>query len=1060
MKKLDLIAMFLITLVISLPFYSSITYANINSATVKGEDGLEGVVLAEDMLSFSSSISENVTVDDIIFKLNKEYPADSCVDSDSKTQCYLNLDNLTLDARKHDFKVFQYSGATLVDDFSASYYVDNLGPKIQQVSLEKDGNYTIKADITDLTCADCDCAGPQVLNIINNNQLKKSITLDSTTCSASVEHKATASELGLQDGSNELCFKAVDKLGNSGSKECIGQAYDSINPEVNSFRILGEYGNEIKYISETKKTKVDIFANITEANLSSVTGDFSEFNSVLSQKYDSLKAECSETGEDAYSCKWEDLYLKGSGGELDYTINAIDEAGNMLEHKDSVTLNPDNTPPLFKGLYNNRNLPTEKLYMKKSTNRIWAEFANDGAGYSNAEAYVDFTFGSVRHYDKKADDCIFEDDSWFCYWDLSIPTSTSASTGQLTLTSETKDDAGNTLETEVTKAVYLDGEKPEVLDMEMPNKCPYSGQQLILKYKIRDDTPVSESSTPLVITKGNNTYTAACDPLSDDTHSCELKIDNLVSKYSTENLRVKIEDAASNEFTDSVNVEVCERVSGAAPFDVKMDYQVTGRVNRKMLSFVSLPVVVDIKLTPATQLEIIDKKVNCNSYVKSERLVSKDSDNPQLVTRLKKTAAVKDADSEKMSFSCTLDLIAREGKVVYSEPLSKNLNITVDAPEVGGISDSIQEKIDGVNSDIEEVEGSIEDFESWNKWLSMLCSIGESMAQLNAVMALVKSVVYVVSAAMTSCCGTPYCYSCSPGWAIWNMGCSLTSKINGLVNNWVWSPGVKSGWTSTGQYIKTFCMLYSCKICTLDYAQTYSDLTGIDTKVVRVVGSFAGSFYGGLSLETFGGPTIIEGMSYGSALQGAATAGISAWGEDQKKPSHSSLILDGGTMNPYKSIHAARSCLCIPGILYNLRKDKQIKCMYRSCLKEKAKKGLSTDVCDEAYRMRECLYVEGAQWKVMGSSEFFNFFQSLIGTIIRNMPLYTMGTAWDSQCSWIRDSYGCTRTSNNVFTQFSAGYNVKCHNFAGALQIAQVGGFSDAGSFDKYSGELKGDTVC
>ena len=801
----------------------------------------------------------------------------------------------------------------------------------------------------------------------------------------------------------------------------------------------------------------------------------------MGHKYKNKKADCKETSESNYICKWQGILIRGDEGNLPYKITAVDTSGNKIEVKESISLEPDNTGPVIEGIYSNRDVTSERIFLRQGTNKVWVEFASDGAGYENREVYMNLIFGSVQNTNKRAKECIFEKDKWYCYFDVGIPTSTTATEGKLTITKQTKDDAGNNLPEQVYKELMLDDKRPEILEIEKINKCPYSGQDMKIKFKIKDANPVSVTVEPKKITKDNNTYVAECEPVTDNTHTCTLVIDNLVGKHVSENLQLQISDAATNLRTQSLNVEVCEKISGDAPFDIRMDYSTTGKLDRRMLGFVELPLVVQISLMPEEGIQIIEKKANCDNFVKSTRLVNKESNKPLLITRIKKKTANKDSNETELSFDCTLDLVARKGNFVYSQPVTKHLNVTAETNRVGEIQDSIQEKIDEIADEIESVESDIEEYEQYNDWLSMICSIGDTLVQINAVMGLVKSAVYIVSSGLTSVCPGEEAATkaiCSAGWNLWSVVCKWTSKYNKYVTKYVWYPPFLQGWTNTGQYIKILCMIYSCKLCTLDYAETYADLTGIDSKIIRIAGSFAGSWYSGLDPSMIGltDGALIQGQTWGSAAYGGLMGASSAWGEEQEKTSHISLILDGGTMDPYKSIHAARACLCIPGILYNLRKDKQIKCMYRTCLQENAEKGLPTDICDEAYRMRECLYVEGAQWKLLGSNGFFSFFENLLGTIIRNLPLLLAAESWGSSCgggvggavqagtgSVSQSSYtnGCSSMDSIPLTSYTdALKNTLCHASGAALQIAQVGGFSDLGDFDKYSGELEGDTVC
>ena len=68
-------------------------------------------------------------------------------------------------------------------------------------------------------------------------------------------------------------------------------------------------------------------------------------------------------------------------------------------------------------------------------------------------------------------------------------------------------------------------------------------------------------------------------------------------------------------------------------------------------------------------------------------------------------------------------------------------------------------------------------------------------------------------------------------------------------------------------------------------------------------------------------------------------------------------------INPYKSIHFAAATLCLPGMIYNLKKEQQLSCLQLKCLQDSAEGGFSTVVCNDAYKERRCLYYDSAQWR-------------------------------------------------------------------------------------------------
>jgi len=100
--------------------------------------------------------------------------------------------------------------------------------------------------------------------------------------------------------------------------------------------------------------------------------------------------------------------------------------------------------------------------------------------------------------------------------------------------------------------------------------------------------------------------------------------------------------------------------------------------------------------------------------------------------------------------------------------------------------------------------------------------------------------------------------------------------------------------------------------------------------------------------------------------------------------------------NPYKSIHYAKSCMCIPAEAYNLKKDVQIKCMYRNCITDLMIKGLPITPCTEMYKERECLYVEGAEYK--RGMNVLDIFSSIFTALLSNYGFIIAGIAYLVGC--------------------------------------------------------------
>ena len=102
-------------------------------------------------------------------------------------------------------------------------------------------------------------------------------------------------------------------------------------------------------------------------------------------------------------------------------------------------------------------------------------------------------------------------------------------------------------------------------------------------------------------------------------------------------------------------------------------------------------------------------------------------------------------------------------------------------------------------------------------------------------------------------------------------------------------------------------------------------------------------------------------------------------------------------VNPYKSVHY--DGLCMPAILYNLEKEKQIRCIYLSCMEKQYAAGLPETVCEKEYGMNSCLYLDSAQWKLAEndwSVIFSGFLKSAMVAAIGMIPQVVYSAVCDA----------------------------------------------------------------
>ena len=144
---------------------------------------------------------------------------------------------------------------------------------------------------------------------------------------------------------------------------------------------------------------------------------------------------------------------------------------------------------------------------------------------------------------------------------------------------------------------------------------------------------------------------------------------------------------------------------------------------------------------------------------------------------------------------------------------------------------------------------------------------------------------------------------------------------------------------------------------------------------------------------------------------------------------YSALESEDWIVNPYRSTHW--DSLCLPAILYNLEKEKQLRCKYLSCLNTEKSTGIPNYMCDQEFGMESCLYLDSAQWHITGG----HFWDTVGPGLLKSAMSAALGMApyfaHDVFCpSYGLDKYGTIAT---------APLDVACGISGTILQAKEVG---------------------
>lgn len=218
--------------------------------------------------------------------------------------------------------------------------------------------------------------------------------------------------------------------------------------------------------------------------------------------------------------------------------------------------------------------------------------------------------------------------------------------------------------------------------------------------------------------------------------------------------------------------------------------------------------------------------------------------------------------------------------------------------------------------------------------------------------------------------------------------------------------------------------------------------------------------------EPIEGKSIIRHKSSGTqyTYAGEDSKGKEIWSrsylgwEEQGKVT-SATASDGWLFNPYKSIHYAKSCLCLPAIVYNLKKEKQITCMQRNCITHHVTNGISTSDCDVAYKERYCLYIEGAEFKKHGFSNMLGNFWEWAKD---NAAFLAASLGYLAACmKYIVTPEAVCAEAIALGTPAGGAHPSLCGVWGGAMTMMElINVFSSKFSFLNYEQDLEGEDYC
>ncbi len=1017
------VALYMAFLFLTLPFISSQAFAlSITKATVVGSAGIENVMRAEnDYFTATVSVSEAVDPSQLYISYSKYEAFDECT---GKT-CTYTSSRTDRAGQEMDYTIQLINSSTVVGSVVGTMLIDEQEPEITDYTVEKNGDdIIISYSVEDTACDECDsCAGIDYLQLYSDDELINEINVASQ-CEIDDELETSAADLNLADGDHELCLIAVDNTGYLSNTKCEAISIDQEGPHFETGSLIitdAATGLPVKYIGNDYLL-VDISINVSDAHLSenTIRADLHALNGVIGNEYANVTADsCFQDSNinTLWTCSWNSYYIEGASGSLTLSFWGYDNEGNDGKYKPTYTLTLDNSVPSVYAVYTDgteSSTAGDDVYFISGSNTLYVDLDPTGSAFAYDGVYLTFSKANIKN--EKANDCWNQGSYWTCVWNFSMKSSTTSTSLEIDAT----DDAGNSMETYDLR-VIIDDKEPKITGISTSLACPTAADTLEVVVTATDD--VSEKLYLYFygeeIRTDNEPIIEECDEVDSGGFSCYLIVDDFVSYPADEDVVIEVHDLAGNVADNDIKIEVCELEETETPDFVELDVGNVAPVDLLTLSYLDVPVYVSLDFRMPAYSHVVAKSASCDA-TSNVYFIDQDSDSSIMVLYLAQNAAVQNTTKE-ISVDCTMQMTMQYRDKVYSMPETEEFTIEVPVygTPLGSVDASIQEKINLQIAGIQNAEERINKWVKWNKILGVLCRIADILTKADGVLAGIRAVLTGVAVGIFHAAETPATFVATPmyeGIVAFEL---FANKYHFFIAKFTWPVGYNK-LLSIGSVVKYGCIIYSGRLCEGFY--------GIENKVLSQ-GEYGTVEYYRKNIVTPVNSGVLSGTLFAD------------W-------------------DPYKSIHTARACMYPDAIIYNLRKERQINCMYTTCIENSATNGLDTYHCEVQFDQRECLYVDGAAWRAMGpNNEILHFFQTSINTFFANLDVFGLSISYTliPLCKeWENGKTGETYATN-PYTNMIA--DTACHVYAGVVQITETGWFTELLDWD-FEAKLEGTDYC
>ncbi len=1002
-KARKVISIFMIILVVLIPVYSTMVYADLFAVKTYGETNqLPGFASGSENIVIEASVDlsgdSDVTTNQVQWN-GREFA--SCTDSTltaGKTCLYTILNDGTIMAGTYPITVDLYDDLNQSVKTGASYItIDKAAPTITYTLtpavIGANGMFGIEYTVVDTACSTCSnrCSGISKLEVYKDGELLKTIPIDAVQCSVSAsEQISLLNESGnftLQSGQISICVKAYDKLGLA--SDCIAQSVgvDASPPVISNFQVNDYSGLNLSYIGpEGMTATVSVDIN-DESQISLVAADLSGLNPSLGTSV--LASRC-ENLETTYRCYFENVFVKfETPGQVKFTVT--DNSGNVAELSLPVLVAMDITGPNVVSIASQYSADG-KFYASPRGTNFTVMLTDDGAGIDASGVRINtYALDGISGYQsvgRMADSCVQLDaTNWQCLF-KSIGSIRQSKESAPIFTTSIKDRVGNIATTGQQIEVIADNDIPLVNSavvtcvgvVEGQNYCD-GGASINIMLNSTDTSRPTVIGNLGMILPGLENASFVCN-FADPDWLCSFDGSNINQGPITTTAVLTVTDAAGNGLYYNLPITILQNqnmptdywtITNIKAFPHAIDRSITHVVPQT--SFFSMDLLAKVPGAQILNFELssCSGMGNAASYMAGEPTLIDNNQSKMLVVKL----ATAKMDVDNLQFNCTFDIISRMGNTVSQiEKETAGFKIEFYSMPMGELEGNIKRKIIDIREDPLVKADIIGKLNKIFTMLSQICRI------LKAISNIAKTLggTEVATAPLQF---NPFTHT-------------IAKTTHSLAE------GAKK--TEGAGYLNLFGLCYYVNCEKNLWGPKLDEIKlgfGNAAKEARPAGTASGT---SPSSSTIGKASTLPNTGQGTGMPETGNPANIPGGRGGIDPAG----LLGATpwpSDPSQSLILSAATGCIPGIIFNLQKEREIKCQYALCLRDSAMNGLPVTACEYKYHYEQCYYVMGQIFQVIPYGAFVKRMGQMIAQVLQD-PISMVISVVEYTCVLIPENAG------------------------------------------------------